>query len=123
VSVNSARTARAIVNGALSYVDWFPHEKHTTRRAEAFFSSGKPFSRIERQHIQTFENAGVLRNVLVHQSTHSVRKFKKRFVEGKSLPTREHNPAAYLRGSHAVGQTRMAFLMATLVNALESLCV
>ena len=122
IKVKSDLTARAIVQGGRPYVDWLPYKDYTLRRAEAFFSSGRPFSLLERSDIDAFEDAALIRNALAHQSASALRRFGYGLVVGRSLPPREHRPAPYLRGQHTIGQTRMNYMLARLANIMTKLC-
>ena len=122
VKVKSDRTARAIVQGGRSYVDWLPYKQHTLPRAQAFFSSGKPFSWLRESEIEAFEDAALIRNALAHQSASALRKFGNELVVGRALPPREYRPAPYLRGLHTIGQTRMDYMLARLANVMTKLC-
>ena len=118
VTIQSDQVASKVVNGGRNYVDWLPYDL-TIKRAEAFFSRGLPFTGLESQHKNAFEDAGVLRNVLAHSSSHAARKFDKRFLESRAVPLGERRPSAFLRGDHTIGQTRFSFYGARLSNAVE----
>jgi hypothetical protein len=122
VSVPSDRTARAIVQGGRAYVDWLPYNFYTMPRAKAYFASGKPFSRLEKSDVDALADFSLIRNALAHQSNSAIRSFQKGLVEGKNLPISEHRPAAYLRGTHTLGQSRMNHLLARLAAVMNKLC-
>jgi hypothetical protein len=122
VAIRSEVVARAVVNGGRNYVDWFPY-RLTLDRAEAFLShGGQPFQGLGKQEQRTFATASIIRNALAHESTHSLRQFRKYLVDGRALPPSQVNPRGYLRGQHAVGQTRLTFHMAEAVYAMRQLC-
>ena len=50
-----------------------------------------------------------------------MRQFRKTFTDGLALPAEQRRPAGYLRGQHAVGQTRFAHLLAEAVLVMRSL--
>ncbi len=49
-----------------------------------------------------------------------MRQFRKTFTDGLALPAEQRRPAGYLRGQHAVGQTRFAHLLAEAVLVMTS---
>ena len=122
IRVNSDRVAHAVVRGGRSYVDWLPYEQHTKRRAEAFFSQGKPFANLDRSDIRAYESISTVRNALAHESSSAMRKFHRDFTENKVLPPEQRRPAGYLRGQHAMGQTRLNLLFSEAVLSIRNLC-
>src|SRR6185369_9711851 len=83
IDVNSDAVAIAIVTGDRSYADWLPYGRYTAKRAEAFFSAGRPFSILDKTDIASFERAALVRNALAHQSGSSRRLFEEKMVAGK----------------------------------------
>ena len=122
IAVNSDIVAHRIVAGERRYADWLPFGRLTIKRAEAFFSSGLPFSALENTDQSSFDELSTVRNALAHHSAASVRAFRSRFIEGKFIAPAEHRPAAYLRGLHTVGQTRMNYLLSRAVVTMNKLC-
>ena len=122
ITVASDAVAHRIILGERRYADWLPFERLTVKRAEAFFSSGLPFSALDNADRAAFDSLSTLRNALAHQSAASLRSFYNKFIDGKFIPPAEHRPAAYLRGAHTVGQSRMNFLLSGAVVTMNKLC-
>lgn len=122
IAVESDSVAASVVTGDRSYVDWFPYARYTIKRAEAFFSSGRPFSVLDKAEASAFERAAIVRNALAHQSASAIRQFKERMVADKTLPPDQRRPSGYLRGFHAVGQTRMNLILAEVATTFRKLC-
>jgi hypothetical protein len=122
IMVNSDVIASAIVTGDRAYADWLPYGRYTAKRAEAYFSGGRPFSLLDKVDLGAFERAGVVRNALAHQSGSANRIFEDKMVIGKSLPPDQRRPAGYLRGIHTIGQTRMNFMLSDVSLAFRKLC-
>lgn len=121
VTVQSDATAYAIVSGDRSYVDWLPYRRFTTRRAEAFFASGRPFTDLDKSDVAVLEESAVVRNAIAHQSSSALRQFREKLVQGKALPPNQQRPAGYLRGTHTIGQTRMNHLLSRVVQVMSKL--
>jgi len=122
VQIKSEVVARRVVFSTRQYVDWIPYNDRTLRRANAFLSSGKPFSNVTKADGRHLDNMAVLRNALAHQSDHARKQFIRTFTIGKALPPSQLRPSGYLRGTHAVGQTRVNYLLAETVRILYVLC-
>jgi hypothetical protein len=120
VVIRSDVVARKVIRGDRGYVDWLPYG-HTRDRAAAFFSRGEPFGSLTSVDAQPLENVRLVRNALAHGSDQAMRAFRKRFVDGRGLPAEQRRPAGYLRGQHAIGQTRFEFLLADAVLAVRTL--
>ena len=121
INVGSYAVAHDVVKGARPYVDWLPYDRFTVPRGNAFFAGGRPFNRLTKNDILVLEDNGIIRNALAHQSKASLRRFRKRLVDSKSLPPDQTRPAGYLRGLHAVGQTRMNYHLAQTVAIINKL--
>jgi hypothetical protein len=111
VVINSEVVARKVVRGERRYVDWLPYQL-TRDRAEAFLASGEPFASVTDQQALPFERVRVVRNALAHGGEHAMRRFRTMFTDGVALPPEQRRPAGFLRGQHAVGQTRFENLLA-----------
>jgi hypothetical protein len=122
VEIKSAATVRKVVFGARSYADWLPYDKWTVPRAEAFLSAGRPFTNLTRSDRTHLDDMTVLRNALAHQSSHAEDRFHNRFTNGRALTPVQRRPSGYLRGQHAVGQTRLNYLMSRTVQVLNIIC-
>lgn len=123
ISINSDLVAYAIVRGERSYVNWLPYKRYAMRRAKAFFSRGKPFTNLSNAEIKAFDRSTFIRNALAHESSSALRVFRENFTEGKALPPGQLRPAGYLRGQHAVGQTRFNLILSDIVRTVRILCV
>jgi hypothetical protein len=120
VGIRSEVVARKIVRGDRRYVDWLPYQV-TRDRAAAFFSRGEPFASFTEAQARPFENVRIVRNALAHGGEQATRRFRKTFTDGKALPPEQRRPAGYLRGQHAIGQTRFENLLADAVFAMRTL--
>lgn len=118
-SAASVQSARRIVAGDRSYVDWLPYDRHTRKRAKAYFSKGLPFSRISKQSLQRLEQVSLIRNAIAHESTHSRRMFEVKVIGSTPLGPRDKTPAGFLRSIHAhnPSQSRFELYSAFLVQA------
>ena len=121
VSIPSDAVATRVVFGGRRYADWLPYNQHTYDRSKLYFASGKPFTLLDKPARRALDDLTVLRNALAHESSQAIRRFREEFTNGKALPPDQRRPAGYLRGFHAVGQTRFEFLMAQTAQNLESL--
>lgn len=121
VTVRADRVAYHIVRGERSYAAWLPYERYTLRRAKAFFSRGKPFTDLKRSQIKALDQLTTLRNALAHDSDSARRAFRATFTDGKTLPPDQLRPSGYLRGLHAVGQTRFDLLLSDTVRTARVL--
>ncbi len=122
VAINSNKVAHEIVRGGRTYVDWLPYDRHMVKRADAFFSGGRPFRNLSKAEMNVFARATVMRNAIAHESSHALRQFARFFTVGKSLPPDQRRPAGYLRGQHAVGQSRFDLMLSEGVVVMRSLC-
>jgi hypothetical protein len=64
----------------------------------------------------------LIRNALAHPSRHARKMFLERVVGSLALPPNQMNPAGYLRGQHAVAQTRFEYLLAECGMVVRRLC-
>ena len=122
VRIKSEVVARSVVSGGRRYVDWLPYE-HSRKRAEAFFSTGRPFADLSPADTAAFERLTIIRNAIAHQSTFAAKRFKRVFVEGRALPPDQQGPIGYLMGQHRPGVTRFENTLAEVVLAFSRLCV
>jgi hypothetical protein len=121
VRIESEVIARRVVAGGKRYVDWLPY-KHIDDRAPAFLSRGRPFDRIGSADRDVLTRMLWIRNAIAHRSAHAMKVFRRNLVDGKGLPLSQRSPAGYLRGQHAVDQTRLEYFMAQGTNAMNRLC-
>lgn len=121
ISVQSDSVATRVVFSGRRYADWLPYNRHTFDRSKTFFAAGKPFTLLDKGDRRVLDELTVLRNALAHESSQAMRLFREQFTDGKALPPDQRRPAGYLRGFHAVGQTRFDFLTAQAAQKLESL--
>lgn len=122
VEIKSETVAHAIVRGGQNYVDWLPYERHTMKRAKAFFSGGRPFADLGAAERRALQRTTTMRNAIAHESSQSLRQFKNTFVVGKTLPPDQQKPTGYLQGQHAIGQSRLDYMFSDAVNAMRVLC-
>ena len=112
INCNSASVAHRLIRGTRPYPDWLPFDQTTLPRARAFLSGGRPFTLLTNTDMQTLRRMSVLRNAIAHKSSHSMRKFKKLFIDCHHIPMKERRPATYLQGFHKIDQTRFEFFLA-----------
>jgi hypothetical protein len=121
VAVSDEWVAFRLVLGDRKFADWLPFD-YTRSRAKALFVGGQPFTSISNPDRNFLAEMSVLRNALTHRSPHSIAQFKEEFVM-RGLPPAQRKPAGYLRGQHAVGQTRLSYHMAKGTAILRDLCL
>lgn len=121
ITINSYKVAHDVIKGDRRYVNWLPID-NTCMRADAFFSSGKPFSLLEGRDKRVLNNLTTLRNAIAHKSSASQKSFLNVYVESRPLPPEQLRPAGYLRGTHRAGQTRLEFLMSDSIRVMNILC-
>jgi hypothetical protein len=123
VEIRSENVARAMVRGRpKGYLDWLPADR-TVERAGIYLGSGRPFSEMNNADHTTLKRYIAIRNALAHDSTFALASFRRQVIAGRALPPSERRPAGYLRGVHAVGQTRMNLALAELTVIFRRLCV
>lgn len=126
VAVPNERIARQVLSGDRSYVDWLPFDRFAKRRAKAFLVKGKPFTDVPRPDSRFLATMGIVRNALAHGSPHSLRLFREEVIDGGAIaspvPSSQRKPAPYLRGSHAIGQSRFEFHLAEAAAIMQRLC-
>lgn len=122
VHISSDVVARRVVFGGRKYADWLPYNAHTMPRADAFFSGGRPFSQLPKADRNSLDSLAILRNAAAHESTHSLRQFRRSFTDGHPIPPTQLRPAGYLRGQHNIAQTRFEFLLSQSLQIMGRLC-
>lgn len=122
VEIRSDKVAHAVVRSGRGFVDWLPYKQNTAKRADAFFSRGRPFSNLEKSHHAVFNRATIIRNAIAHESSHALRQFSVTFTANRALPPEQRRPAGYLRGQHAVGQTRFDYMLSEAVSVMRVMC-
>ena len=122
IAVSSDSVAHSVVSGDRTYADWLPYKRYTNRRARSFFSSGKPFTTLEKPDVEALDESLVLRNAIAHRNSSALRAFQKLLVADRHLPVSQRRPGGYLRGPHTIGQTRMNHLMSRVVAVMFRLC-
>ena len=118
VTAKSIQSARRVVCGDRSYVDWLPYD-HTKRRAKAFFSRGLPFVRMSSDARKKLLQVGLTRNAIAHDSVHARKMFRTEVVGGVPLLPRAQTPAGFLRSHYVLSppETRFELFSAYLVQA------
>ena len=119
VYARSLQSARRIVCGDRSYVDWLPYHKYTRRRALAFLSRGLPFKKLPSQVERNLEEVLITRNAIAHQSAHAHKRFRNDVVGSIPLLPRERKPSGFLRSHYALSppETRFELFASHLVGA------
>src|SRR5665811_1179113 len=74
-------TAKLIVTGGRSYVDWLPYDAHTRKRASSFLADGAPFKGLSNPSRKVLGKSFIIRNALAHSSEHSQRRFKEELIK------------------------------------------
>jgi hypothetical protein len=120
VQIKSEAVAQKVITGGRSYADWIPY-RMTAERAEAFLSAGRPFADLPKADRKVLDDLSTMRNAIAHESAYSIRRFRETFTAGKSLRPAELVPPGYLRGTHALGQTRLNFLFSEGVRIMGRL--
>ena len=120
IVLKSDKVAYSVICGGRAYVDWLPYKSHTLRRAKAFFSRGIPFSKLEKSEYSRLDQCTTIRTHYPRESR-GPSYFREQFVSGKSIPPQEARPAGYLRGNHALAQTRFDLLISEVVGAARTL--
>jgi hypothetical protein len=125
VVIKSYRVARDVAFGGQNYVDWFPYDNKTLRRAKAFFRNGMPFSKLTRAEMREIERFLCIRNAIAHKSKHAKRVFEDKVVAITSLPPRERTFAGFLRSVFRITprQTQYEILISEMASIARSLCV
>ncbi len=116
--------ARDIVYGGRNYVDWFPYEYFSEKRAKGFFRNGWPFTCLDKNDKKQLEIIMIIRNALAHKSTHAILKFKNEIVSSKPLLPKERTPSGYLRSRFRINpiQTQYENIIITLSEVANELC-
>jgi hypothetical protein len=121
ISIPSERVAHDLIFGRRRYADWLPYDR-TMERATLFLSRGLPFSQVAINDRQLLNDLTVLRNVIAHKSRHANNRFHSVFIKDKNLPPGDKSPSGYLRGQHALGQSRLNFLLSRSTGVMARLC-
>ena len=123
ITFRSALVARDVVSGGKPYLSWFPYE-WTEKRAQAFFTGGRPFTFLNAADKTFLHDLITIRNAVAHQSSHAMRKFEKRLISGTPLLPRERTPVGYLRSILRTGpvQTRYEQIAGECARVVYRLC-
>ena len=105
--------ARLVLFADNPYLEWLPYSK-TTKRANIFFSGGRPFSILDDGDRSTISRMGCLRNALAHRSKFAMRKFNEEVIGDMALRPREKTPTAYLRTAVRVDPIQTRYEQLTL---------
>ncbi len=91
---NQSRVKAILAMGS-SYADYLPYDR-TEKRARVLFAAGRPFSLIDQNHGEIIKRAHVVRNLIAHESDHSMRQFQKTVCSRYSLRPDRRNASGYL---------------------------
>ena len=91
---NESRVKAILAMGS-SYADYLPYER-TVNRAKVLFAAGRPFSLIDPNHGEMIKRALVVRNLIAHESDHSMRQFQKTVCSRYPLRPDRRNASGYL---------------------------
>ena len=117
VAIKSHNIARDLVQAGKDYMDWIPYER-TMDAAKLYFRNGDPFCSLRHSEKTDIYKSHVMRNVIAHESKHSLKKFEQHLIGTTALPVSEKKPAGYLMGIYATSppQTRYELYAAKLRN-------
>ena len=104
VSFRSSAVLHDHLREGRGYADWLPYDK-TLKRAKRYFSSGRPFTSINNSH--HLDELQLIRNALVHDSSHSKNRFERNILARRSVPGYERTPTRYLRGLGTNTESRL----------------
>lgn len=91
---NASRVKSVLLMGS-PYADYLPYDR-TLKRAEVLFAKGRPFSLLEPKHREVITRAFTTRNLIAHESDHSLKTFKKVICSRYPLRPDRRNAAGYL---------------------------
>lgn len=121
VRIESEAVAREVVRGGRAYATWLPIDV-TRKRAKTLLSRGAPFASLTGAEKATLERAHAIRNALAHPGSHALRRFQVDVIGNLPVPPDQRRPDGYLRGQHAIGQTRFEYLLAECGAVFRRLC-
>ena len=115
ISIKSYVIARDLVQAGKDYIDWIPYER-TMEAAKLYFRNGEPFCGLNHGETQDIYKSHVMRNVIAHESRHSLNKFEQHLIGSTNISSSERKPAGYLMGIYATSpnQTRYELYAAKL---------
>jgi hypothetical protein len=116
-----SQVENALLRGE-DYLKWLPYSI-TRKRADIYFSGGRPFDNITQVNINILQNYQAIRNAIAHKSKSALNKFNNLIATLVLLP-HERTPSGYLRSipNPAAGQTQLQIISTTLLNILHNLC-
>jgi len=120
VAVRSPAVARRIVHDGNTYVDWLPYWK-TEKRANSYFSQGKPFAALDEDARRALDQLQVVRNVIAHDSKHARGQFRSRYLDGLALRPQEKRVGGYLRSAVSLNETRLESIISRTLFGVRSL--
>ncbi len=95
VSESNPNRVKTVLLMGSSYADYLPYDR-TEKRADALFARGRPFSLLEPKHKEVIKRAFTTRNLIAHESDHSLKAFKKVVCSRYPLTPDRRNAAGYL---------------------------
>jgi hypothetical protein len=95
ISEENPSRVKAMLTMGASYTDYLPYER-TERKARVLFARGRPFSLLPATHSEIIKRAHVVRNLIAHESEHSMKQFMKVVCSRYSLRPERRNAAGYL---------------------------
>lgn len=123
VDLKSDIVARDIVFAGKPYIDWFPYVR-TVDLAEIYFRGGRPFTFLDGQDTAEIKNIMIIRNVIAHQSAHSLALFQKVILSNNHglLPS-EKTAAGFLRSQFRVSpiQTRLELYQLRIIGMAKKI--
>ncbi len=118
--VPASSTLEVLLNGK-PFLDWLPYEDNTKKRANLFFTDGKPFSKLTDEQIKSLKDYHFVRNALVHKSKAAHKKFEI-IIKDLTLLPNEKTPAGYLMSKPQGIATQYQIAVAELGVMVKTLC-
>lgn len=118
VTVGTHTVARDLITGDRRFVSWLPYDL-TKKRAEAFFTGGRPFTLLPGALEDDIQKCLWIRNAIAHRSWYARHVFERNVIGTLPLSPRERIPAGYLRSvlTAAPRQLRYEYLAARMLGA------
>lgn len=86
---------RSLMLMGRNYADFLPIDE-TIKKATVFFMMGRPFSLLSSEHKELIRRSHVVRNLIAHESQHSIEQFRKVVLARYSLRTDQQNAGGYI---------------------------
>lgn len=123
IKMKPSSMVQEVVFAGRPYLDWLPYRDRTIRRANIYFSRGKPFTVLSDSQMTNIDSYHVIRNALAHKSDSALKRFYDT-TSGLTLLPQERSPAGYLRSTpySTSPQTQYEIAVIELVAIIRLLC-